>query len=150
MDEARFDLARLGRRLGDAHDVGDEERPAAEIILDAETLLALADQVMRAVRRRDEADDVGDRAEAVHVGWNRVGRLGVALHDDADRLLLAHGALRGQDRARAPERDRQGDAGEEHEAAHRYDDQPIGRQRRVGSRVGGGGFGVSHCAAPTS
>ena len=95
--------------------------------------------MMRAVRRGDVSDDVGDRAHPVHVGRNRVRGLGVALHDDADRLLLANGALRGHDRARSPERDRQGDAREQHHVAHRHDDRAhpaagAGTARRRSSR----------------
>ena len=81
-------------------DARDEERPAVQEFDDLEALLALADEMMRAVRRGDVAHDIGDRADAVQVDRRRVGDLGVALHQDADLALLAHRLLRRGDRAR--------------------------------------------------
>ncbi len=52
IDEARLDLGAVRLRLRNAQHAGDEERPAAQIFDDLESLLALTDQVMRAVRRR--------------------------------------------------------------------------------------------------
>ena len=79
---------------------GDEERPAVEEFDDLETLLALANEMMRAVRRRDVAHDIGDRAHPMHVDRGRLGDLRVALHQNADLALLAHRLLRGRDRTR--------------------------------------------------
>ena len=62
--------------------------------------LALADEMVRAVGRGDVADDVGDRAHAMHVDRGRLGELGIALHEDADLALVAHRLLRGRDRLR--------------------------------------------------
>ena len=53
---------------------GDEERPAVEELDDLEALLALADEVVGAVGRRDVAHDVGDRAHPVHVDRQRIAR----------------------------------------------------------------------------
>ena len=89
--------------LRDPQHAGDQERPAAQKFDDLEALLALADEVVRAVRRGDVAHDVGDGADAMHVDRRRIGDLGVALHQDADRLLLAHRLLRGRDRLGAPD-----------------------------------------------
>ena len=56
--------------------------------------------------------------------------LGVALHQDADRALLAHRLLRRRDRALAADRDRQHHAGEQHGVANGNDDECVRRQRR--------------------
>ena len=63
VEEARLDLGAARVRLGDAHDAGDQERPAAQELHDLEALIALADEVVRAVRRRDVAHEVGDGAD---------------------------------------------------------------------------------------
>ena len=130
VDEPRLDLRSARVRLRDLHDAGDEEGPACQVFDDLKTPLALADEMVRAVGRGDVADDVGDRAHAMHVDRGRVGELGIALHEDADLALVAHRLLRGGDRLRASERDRQHQAGEQHGVAHRHDDERIGRQRR--------------------
>ena len=59
------------RRLRDPQHARDEERPAVEELDDAEALLALADEMMGAVRRGDVAHDVGDRAHPVQVDRQR-------------------------------------------------------------------------------
>ena len=130
MDEARLDVVRHRGRLGDAQHARDEERPAVEELDDLEALLALADEMVGAVGRRDVAHDVGDRAHPVHVDRQGIGGLGVALHQDADRALLAHRLLRRRNRARAADRDRQHHAGKQHGVAHGNDDQRVRRQRR--------------------
>ena len=56
--------------------------------------------------------------------------LGVALHQDADRALLAHRLLRRRDRARTADRDRQHQARKQHGVAHGDDDQRVRRQWR--------------------
>ena len=76
IDETRLDLGRAGIRLGNLQHARDQERPAAEILDDLESLLALADQVMRAVRRGDVAHDIGERAHAMHVDRRRIVDLG--------------------------------------------------------------------------
>ena len=131
----RLDLGRLRQRLRNPQDARDEERPAAEKLDDLEALLALADQVMRAVGRGDVAHHIGDRAHPMHVDRGRIRHLGVPLHQDADRTLVAHRLLGGGDRALAADRDRQHDAGKQHGAAHRHDDQRVRRQGRHGAAV---------------
>ena len=130
IDEARLDLGAAQVGLGDPHDARDHERPAGQIFDHLKALLALADEVVGAVRRGEVAHDIGDRAHAVHVDRRRLGDLGVALHQDADLALLAHRLLRRGDRFRPAERDRQNEAGKQHGRAHRHDDQRIGRQGR--------------------
>ena len=127
VDEARLDVVRHRGRLGDAQHAGDEERPAVQELDDLEALLALADEMVGAVGRGDVAHDVGDRAHPVHVDRQGIGGLGVALHQDADRALLAHRLLRRRDRARTADRDRQHDAGKQHGVAHGNDDERIRR-----------------------
>ena len=58
-------------RVGQELDARDEERQAAQVVEHAEAPLALADQVMRAVRRRDVTHDRGDRADPVQVVGRR-------------------------------------------------------------------------------
>ena len=129
-EEARLDLGGAGRRFRNAQHARDHERPAAEEFEDLEALLALADHVVGAVGAGDVAHDVRHRAHAVHVDGGRIGDVGVALLQNADRALLAHGLLRGGDRLRAADRHRHHHAGEQHEIAHRHDDHRVGRQRR--------------------
>jgi hypothetical protein len=99
----------------------DEERPAVQILDDLKALLALADQMMRAVRRGGVAHDVRDGAHAVHVERRRLGHFRVALQQNADLALVAHRLLRGRYRFRPAERDRQHQAGKQQGVAHRHD-----------------------------
>ncbi len=62
---------------------------------------------MGPVRRSDIANDVGDGAEAMHVGGRGLRHIGVALHENADLTLLANSLLRSGDRAQSPHRERQ-------------------------------------------
>src|SRR5258708_5584839 len=71
--------------LGDVHDPRGEKGPAVQELDDLKALVALADEMMSAVRGRDVARHVGDRAHAVHVEGLGVLRGRVALHQDADR-----------------------------------------------------------------
>ncbi len=130
IDEARLDFRRTGFGFGNPQHARDEERPAAEIFDDLETLLALADEMVRAVRRSDVAHDVGERAHAMHVDGRGICNLGIALQQDADLPLIAHRLLGGGNRLRPAERDRQHQTGKQHRIAHRHDDQRIGRYRR--------------------
>ena len=130
MDEASLDLVRRRSRLRNPQRLGDEERPADEIVDDAEPLLSLADEMMRSVGRGDVANDIGDCSHPVQVDRNRVVGLDVPLHDDADRLLLSHRSLRSQDRAGAIEGDRQRHPRKQDHAAHGHDDERVRRQRQ--------------------
>ena len=130
MQEARLDLGRARRRFRNAQHARDHERPAAQEFEHLEALLALADQVIGAVLAGDVAHDVGHRAHAVHVDCRRIGNVGIALLEDADRTLLAHGLLGRGDRLRTADRDRHHHAGKKHEVAHRHDDHRVGRQWR--------------------
>lgn len=132
MDEPGLDLGRARFGLGQAQHAGDEERPAAQELDDLEALLTLADQVMRAVRRRDVAHDAGDGADAVHVDRFGVGHLGIALQQDPDLALVADSLLRGRDRFRPADRNREDEPGKQHRIAYRHDDQGVRRQRRMG------------------
>ena len=75
----------------------------------------------------DVAHDIGDRADAVEIVGAGIVGLGIALQQDADRPLLAHRLLRGGDRFRPADGDRDDDAREQHDVAHRHDDQGVGR-----------------------
>ena len=126
-------------RLLDAVDARDQERIAAQEIHDAKALLALAHEVMRAIRRRHIAHEIGQGADAVQVERLRLRELRIALHEDADLALLANRLLGGADRARAADRDREHRPGKQHEAAHRHDDQRVRRQVGLAARSA---FGV--------
>ena len=102
IDEARLDFGRARVRLGDLQHARDQERPAAEIFDDLEALLALADQMMRAVRRGDVAHDIGDRAHAMHVDRGA---------DRRPRRRAATGCRPGADRAPPVARRRSTSAG---------------------------------------
>jgi len=132
IDEASFHFGagRLG--LGDLQHACDEERPAVQILDHLEALLALADEMMRAIRPGDVAHDIGERAHAMHVDRRRLRHLSVPLQQDADLALIAHCLLRGRDRFRPAERDRQHETRKQHGVAHRHDDERIRRQRRHG------------------
>ncbi len=137
VQEPRFDFRRTRFRFRHADDARHHEGPAAQEFDDLEALLALADHVIGAVRRRDVARDIRDRSHAVHVDRRRIVGLWVALHQDADFALLAHGLLGRRDRARATDRDRHDGPGKQHEVAHRDDDHGIGRQRAQHGRLRG-------------
>ncbi len=135
--EARFDVVRHRRRLGDPQHPRHEERPAVEKLDDLEALLALTDEMVGAVGRGEVAGDVGDRPHPMHVDRKRLVRLRIALHQDADRPLLAHRLLRRGQRTRAADGDRQHDAGKQDGVTHRNDDERVARQRRQRRRHAG-------------
>ena len=66
----------------------------------------------------------------MHVDRRRIGDVGGALQEDADLALVAHRLLRGGDRLRPAERDRQHQTGKQNGIAHRHDDEGVGRQWR--------------------
>jgi hypothetical protein len=86
--------------------------------------------VVTAVGRGDVTHDVGERAHAVHVDRGRILDLGGTLQQNADLALIAHGLLRGRNRFRTAERNRQHQPGEQHGVAHRHNDQRVRRQSR--------------------
>jgi hypothetical protein len=59
------------------------------------SLVSLANQVVRAIRPGDVADDIGDGAEPMHINWSGIGDLWAALHEDADLALIAQSLLGG-------------------------------------------------------
>src|SRR6266849_5146612 len=120
--------------LGDVQDPRDEEGPAVQELNDLKALVALADKMVSAIRRCDVARNVGDRAYTVHIEGARILRGWVALHQDADRPLLADCLLRGRDRTRPADRYRHDDAWKQYEISHRHDDERVGRQRRHAGR----------------
>ena len=128
--EACVDLGPVLLRLLEPLDPGGQERMAADIFQDPEALLALADQVVVAVRSRHVAQDRRHRADPVQVERVRVLDLLLALQDDADRALGTHGRLGRRDRARAAHGHREDGAGKEDDIAHRHQRQHVRRQRR--------------------
>ena len=96
----------------------------------AEALLALADQVMHAVRRFEIAHDRDRRADR---GTDRRGpassTLGIALQHDAELVAVLHGFLRGTHREVAGQRDLRHGAGEHDDVADGNDQQHVLGQR---------------------
>ena len=115
----------------------DRERIAVEELQHAKALLALADRVMRAVGCGDVAQHRRGGADPVQiVGPGLVG-VGLALQQNAERTLQAHGFLRRGARALAADRQRNHHAGEQHDVAHRHDDQRVvGQRARRGLAAG--------------
>ena len=134
IEKARLDFRGPGVRFGNPQHARDKKRPAGEEIRDLETLVALAHEVMAAVRRGDVAHDICDRAHSVHIERRGVIRLRIPLHQDADLPLVAQGLLGGGDRARAADRDRHHMAGKQNGVADRNDDEPVRPHRARGSR----------------
>ena len=132
VQEARFHLGRLRLLVRNALHARDQERPAGEELERLEALVPLGDEVVRAIGRGDIAHDIGNGAHAVQVDGQRIGDLTVALHQEPDLPLLAHGVLGSRDRALTPDRHRHDDAGEQRDVAHRDDGDRIGGQRRQG------------------
>ena len=97
MKEARLDLGRARIWLWNTQHAGDEERPAGEKLDDLKSLVALANEMVRAIRPGDVANDIGDGAEPVHVNWRGIRHLCAALHEDADLALIAQSLLGGGD-----------------------------------------------------
>jgi len=107
--------------------------------------------MVRAVRSSYVANDIGGRSHSMQVNWQGIGDFGAALHHDADRLLLPHRRLRRKHRTRTAKRDRQYSRWKQHQAAHRHDDQGVGRQwrrRRRAESALGACRGVSHLRPP--
>ncbi len=65
---ASLDLRAVHRWLGEPEHVGDQERPFLRELRDAEALDALDDGMVAAVGSRHVAHDIGDGADAMHVG----------------------------------------------------------------------------------
>ena len=153
VDAAGFDFAIDHGRIPVAFDPGHEERLLARVVEDGEAFLALADHMMRAVRRRDEAQDGGDRAHAVQrVGAGLVAL--VLLKQYADAALRAHGLLGGGHGTLAVNRQRQHDTGKQHHVALRQDDQHVlgsgGARRRIVGSAHGVSSAMRRCRLPFS
>jgi hypothetical protein len=129
VEKTRLDFSVPGIRFGNPQHARDEERPAGQEIGHLEPLVALADEMMAAVRRREIAHDIRDRAHAMHVDRRGIVGFRIALHQDADLPLIAQRLLRGGDRARTADRDRQHVTWKQDGVAHRNDDQCVRRHR---------------------
>jgi hypothetical protein len=137
-----FHFGRPAHRILDPLDAGHEEGPALEIFEHPEALLALADEMMRAVGCGDVAKHGADGADVVEVRAGRLVDRGVTLQQDADRTLLPHRLLGRADRDRPSDGDREDETRKRYETAHRQDDHGVlrqGRQRSLGRDGGRGG-----------
>ena len=119
----------LGRGLNDALDTRHHEIKAVQVSEHPKTLLPLANDVVRTIRRGDIAQDGGHGPHGRQVIGRRVVGLRVALHQDADRPLGLDGVLGRIDRALTANADGQDHAWKQHHVAHRHDDHGIVRQQ---------------------
>ena len=79
--------------LGDQVETCGEERQPAQVVERAEALLALADQVMHAVRRAQIAHDTDRRADLVQIVGPRRVDARILLQNDAELVAVLHGLL---------------------------------------------------------
>ena len=91
--KAGLDVRCQHPRLLDPENPRHDERPLLHELGDPEALLALEDDMVRAVGRIHIAQDVGDGAGSVQINRGRVGHLRVPLHQEADLTLLPHRLL---------------------------------------------------------
>jgi hypothetical protein len=110
-------------RLNPCH----EKRLLAHIVQDGKALLALADQMMRAIGGRDEAHDGRRRADLMQPVGFRVLDGGILLQQQPDAALGAHRFLGGRQRTFAVNGNGQHDPGEQNQVAHRQDDEHVFR-----------------------
>src|SRR5690606_13740762 len=95
VEEAGLDLGRTRLRVWYAQDTRDEEWPAAQELGDMKPFLALADDVVRAVRSRHETDDIGYSTNSVEIHRCRICHFRIALRQYADLPLLTDRILGG-------------------------------------------------------
>ena len=130
VNKACFDLGRRRLRLGDSQNSRDEERPAVEELGDLEALVALTNEMMRAVRRSHVANDVGHRAHPMHIDRRWIRNIAGTLHEDADLPLVPDCLLGRRNRLRPTHADRQHKSGKQDKAANRNDDEGVRGQWR--------------------
>ncbi len=133
---APLDVRVVARGLGDELHARRHERIAVEELQDAKARHALAHGVVRAVGRGDVAQHGGRGADPVQVLGPRRVDFRLALQQDPERALQARGFVRGGARAVAAHGEREHHAREQHDVAHRHDDQRIVGQRARGARRG--------------
>ncbi len=104
---------------------GNRERIALQELQHPKALQSFADGVVRAVGRGDVSQHVGRRADPVQVVGARVFDFKLALQQDTQRALQTRGLLGGRPRTLATHRERNHHAGEQHDFAHRQDDQRV-------------------------
>ena len=126
---ARLDVG-VGRHLiGDQVETRGEERQPVQVVERAKALLALADEVMNAVRRLQVAHDGHRRADAVQIVGPRRVDARVLLQHDAELVAVLHGFLRRAHRKVASQRHLGHGAGEHDDVAHGDDEQHVRGQR---------------------
>ena len=139
----------FGVRRLEPLDPRHQKRPAVQELDHPEALLALRDDMVRAVLAGQVADDIGDGADPVEIDLARLVDGSVTLGEDADLPFGAHRVLRCGDRARPAERHRNHHARKQHELPHRHDGDRIGGDFPFGAGtvlgfLGGEGLDVGH------
>jgi hypothetical protein len=127
LQHVRFDLLRDLGGIGQELHACDLERQALVVAGDAEALLAMHDELVRAVGRRDVTQDGGRGADRIEIALRRILGVRMPLQQHADAPLGAHGFLSRSHRRGARHRKRCDQPREQDDVAHRHDDQGIGR-----------------------
>jgi hypothetical protein len=104
---------------------GRQERSARKEIENPDALNPLADDMMGFVGSGDVADDIGEGADTVEIVGSRLVQLRIALKQNADLALFAHGLLCRGDRWWPAYRDREDDTRKQNGIAHRHDDESV-------------------------
>ena len=136
----------------DGVESGRQERQVRYEVEGTETPLALADQVVHPARRNDVTLHGHDRADLVQIVRSRRIHGGVALQEDAELAIVAHGFLSRCHGQLAPQCHLGNGARENHDVAYRHDDQHVvadgralcGLQGLRGCRIR-----FAHCVALT-
>ena len=114
--------------LRDQIEAGGEKRQAGKVVEGAKALLALANQVMHAVRRLEVAHDAHGRPDLVEILGSRLIDARIALQDDAELVPVLNGLLNRRHGDVAPERDLRYGAREHDEVPHGDYEQHVLRQ----------------------
>ncbi len=99
-----------------------EERQPVQVVERAKALLALADEMMHAVRRLQVAHDANSRADAVQILRLRRVDARILLQHDAELVAMLHGFLRRAHRKVASQR-HLGDGARKHDEVAHGDDE---------------------------
>ncbi len=110
-------------RLLDDLDASDGQRILGHELDHATTLFPLADGVVATIVSGDVAHHLGHGAHGVEVCGGRHLHRFLALQEQSQGRLGAHGFLDGLDRPRPTNHQRQNHAREEHHVAHRHDEE---------------------------
>ena len=131
---AGLDRRIVRRNFGDQIEAGGEKRQASQVVERTKPLLALANQVMHAIRSFEISHDADGRADLVEILGPGLIDGRIALQDDAEPVTVLNGLLDGLHGNVAAERDLGYGAREHDEVSDGDYEQHVLRQlRRVRS-----------------